>query len=92
MVTSANLMSILPTVAPSIVRATSRWQELWRATTTKLGQDYFQVTALSRQCNEFCCLLQKIIQISLSGGKLPPYLETVGHETVADLYNFILEH
>lgn len=85
-------MSTLPLVSPSILRAISRWQALWEAVTSKVDQDCFQVTGMSRQCSEFCYLLQKIIQVSLSGSKLPPYLERVGHDSLAELYNFILEH
>ncbi|PNY28458.1 Transcriptional regulator MET32 [Tolypocladium capitatum] len=89
---SAQLTSMLPFVSSSLLRALSRWQQLWEAVTAKVDQDYLQITGMSRHCGEFCCLSQKVIKVSVSGRKLPPYLDRVGHDTVAELYNFILEH
>ncbi|KND89067.1 Transcriptional regulator MET32 [Tolypocladium ophioglossoides CBS 100239] len=88
---SAHLMSTLPAVSPSILRAISRWQQLWEAVSEKAGQDCLQMTGMSRHCKEICYLIQKIVQVSSSGRKLPPYLDRIGHDSLAELYNFILE-
>ncbi|KAJ6441614.1 fungal transcriptional regulatory protein [Purpureocillium lavendulum] len=88
---SAHLMSMMPATAPSITRAISRWQELWEGQTTRADEDHVEMTAMARHCSEFGCLLQKVVDASVSGQKLPPYLDKVAHDSVDELYNLILE-
>ncbi|UNI16347.1 hypothetical protein JDV02_002784 [Purpureocillium takamizusanense] len=88
---SAHLMSMMPVTSSTILRAISRWQGLWEGGTTRADEDRVEMTAMARHCSEFGCLVQKIVEASVSGRKLPPYLEKVAHDSVDELYNLVLE-
>jgi hypothetical protein len=81
----------MPTSAPGILRAISRWQELWEAVAAQVDDDSFQMTAMARYCGEFCCLVKKIVEVSASGEKLPPYLKATAHDSVAEIHSFIFD-
>ncbi|OIW32849.1 hypothetical protein CONLIGDRAFT_569909 [Coniochaeta ligniaria NRRL 30616] len=89
--TSAHLMSLMPTSAPGLLRAISRWRELWEAVAAQRDHETLQMTAMARYCGEFCCLVQKIVEASGSGKDLPPYLEAAAHDSVAEIHSFIFD-
>ncbi|GJN78133.1 hypothetical protein PLIIFM63780_001626 [Purpureocillium lilacinum] len=88
---SAHLMSMMPVTSSAILRAISRWQELWEGQTARADEDRVEMTAMARHCSEFGCLVQKVVEASVSGRKPPPYLDNVAHDSVDELYNLILE-
>lgn len=81
----------MPTSALGILRAILRWRELWEAVVAQTDHDSLQMTAMARYCGEFCCLVQKIVEVSASGKSLPPYLKAAAHDSVAEIHSFIFD-
>ncbi|POR32230.1 Transcriptional regulator MET32 [Tolypocladium paradoxum] len=54
---SAHLMSTLPLTSSAILRAISRWRELWETAAARGDRDCLQTTGMSRHCSEFCYLI-----------------------------------
>ena len=92
MIGTARFMSLLQCSAPAILRATDRWEELWRATAGRLGDEKLRMIGFARHSGEFCWLARKLVEYSLAGkDKTSPYFQGVGHESLKELHELVRE-
>lgn len=89
MVASARLMAMLPAMGPALLRATSRWFEIWEATIKRLGPDKVLVGGLSRHSASLAWLAQGCIQISLRPGPQCDYLRKIGQASLEELHELV---
>jgi hypothetical protein len=89
MIVSARLMAMLPIMGPPLLRATSRWFELWEATIKRLGPDKVLVGGLSRHSASLAWLAQGCIQISLLPGPQCAYLQKIGQASLEELHELV---
>ncbi|OAA70701.1 Fungal transcriptional regulatory protein [Cordyceps fumosorosea ARSEF 2679] len=86
---TADIMSMMPFTAPALLRSLARWQELWADLIRELGTAALMKTGMSRHSNEMAHLTRKIVEASINKSK-HPFFQKVGHETVTELYSFVI--
>jgi hypothetical protein len=81
---------MLQTVIPTLQRAADRWEKLWRATVSQLGEEELRMSGLVRHSYEFCWLAKAMLQHSLDGkdGTVPFY-QRIGHDSPKELHDFV---
>lgn len=57
-----------------------------------LDPDSIKKSGTERICYEQSCVSRRLVEVSTSGCKTPPFLEKVGHDSLSELYDFITEY
>ncbi|KID97698.1 Fungal transcriptional regulatory protein, partial [Metarhizium majus ARSEF 297] len=92
MAVSAHLNGTMPATAPALLRAIDRWHDLWDAVTSKLDSSSLQRSGMARHSNDISALIRKVVEVAISDTEQPAFLKNVGHESLRELYDFILNH
>lgn len=92
MAVSAHLNGTMPATAPALLRAIDRWHDLWDAVTSKLDSASLQRSGMARHSNDISALIRKVVEVAISDTEQPAFLKNVGHESLRELYDFILNH
>ncbi|KAH0598048.1 hypothetical protein MHUMG1_04420 [Metarhizium humberi] len=92
MAVSAHLNGTMPATAPALLRAIDRWHDLWDAVTSKLDSASLQRSGMARHSNDISALIRKVVEVAISDTEQPAFLKSVGHESLRELYDFILNH
>lgn len=87
---TADIMSMMPSSAAAILRALSRWQELWTDLVRELGSAEIMKTGLAGHSNESCLMTRKLIQASINKSQ-HPYFQKVGHQSLTEIYSFLID-
>jgi hypothetical protein len=83
-------MSTISSSSEALLRALSVWQDLWTHTSSTISKEAMKASGMERYSDEQCFVAKKIIEALMSGDKLPPYLQKVGHDTLVELHDFLL--
>jgi hypothetical protein len=76
----------------ALLRAIDRWNDLWDAVAGKLDSASLQRSGMARHSNDINALVRKVVEVAMSDGEQPAFLKSVGHESLRELYDFILHH
>jgi len=80
--------------APSIFRATTRWQEMWAVAAGPLSEEQLRGSGLARYSPEMCWLMRKMIEAAMTGDKRlteSKYYQGVAHDSLEELHSLIRE-
>jgi hypothetical protein len=89
MIVTSRLMCTFPTSSPFLIRAFSRWEEIWDSITGKMDPHTLSREGISRHSGEICHLAKKVIQVSLSGSERWTYFRHVAHDSILPLHEFL---
>lgn len=72
-----------------ILRAVSRWRELWERVTCDMDEEVMLKAGLTRHCHENCTLVEHLV---IFYQKTPDhaYFHTIGHNTLVPIYSLLL--
>ncbi|GKT41309.1 uncharacterized protein ColSpa_01490 [Colletotrichum spaethianum] len=92
MVLSANLMGLLPASAHALLRATSRWENMWESIRSRMDPAAFEKIGMARYNSELCWAARTIIRVAISGDKSSAYMQKVGHDSLVQLHEFVRQY
>lgn len=89
---SARFACLLPTAASAILRATTRWQELWDVAVGRIDSVQLARSGIVRHSGELCWLARKVVEISIAPGERPAYLEGMAYDSLVELHSFLRKY
>ncbi|KAK2060630.1 hypothetical protein LY76DRAFT_614917 [Colletotrichum caudatum] len=92
MALSANLMGTLPASSHAILRAVSRWECMWESFRSRVSPATLEKRGIIRHNSKLCWAARKIIQVAISGDKSSAYMQKVGHDSIAQLHDFLRQY
>lgn len=72
-------------------KALLRWQDVWVHAVNNTRRDVLDTSGLERYSDGQCWAARKMLEALMSGRELHPYLDRVGHDTLAEFHGFLLE-
>lgn len=89
-IVSSQLMSMLPVNGPAIIRAISRWYELWEMTKSRMDPEEFRKSGLLRHLGGLAWLAHRMLELQLSGARqAATSTRSVGSASVAELHHLV---
>lgn len=73
------------------MRATRRWEDLWKAAVSGIDGREMESSGLVKHSAEMCWLARKNIELSVSGREDSGYFSGVAHESLDPLHALIKE-
>ncbi|KAL0943188.1 transcription factor, partial [Colletotrichum truncatum] len=92
MVASANLMGILSSSSHNILRAVSRWEDMWDTVRERMGPAKFEKSGMVRYNTELCWAAKVIVKIAIAGDRSSAYMQKVGHDSLVELHEFVRQY
>lgn len=83
-------MGTLECSGACLLRAITRWHELWDQITSTIDNKTLLRTGLVRHAGENCTLARTVIQARLAGVD-HPYFQSIGHDTTQALFSFLAQ-
>lgn len=75
--------------APKLLRAITRWQQLWNYVTVPLDNNTLLKANLTRHARDYSVLARALLDARIQGLQ-HPFFDSVGHLTLRALYSFLL--
>lgn len=91
MTISSGLMGTTSSVAPSMVKALSRWQRMWKIAISKTGAGTVNTSGIERYSEEHCWTALRMLEAMASPEDIHPYLRRVGHNSLAEFHAFLVQ-
>ena len=76
-------------MASKALRATYRWEELWKGAVSKVNKDELESSGLVKHSMEMCWLTRKYIDVSITGKEDAAYFKGVAHESLEELHRLV---
>ncbi|KAK5994657.1 Transcription factor [Cladobotryum mycophilum] len=92
MIVNAHTMFTMSSSAPAFLAALSRWEELWDMATASIHMERLSKMGIARHSGEICWFARRIVEVSVSGQGLPAFLRRIGHDSMAEVHEFIVEY
>lgn len=91
-VISADLSLIMPHMATGLLNAVARWQSLWQENLRALSGKAKNKGGYEKYSDEYACIIEKVINAVTSGEPRPPYLVGIGHDSITESHEFLVQY
>ncbi|KAJ3498195.1 hypothetical protein NLG97_g1315 [Lecanicillium saksenae] len=91
-VISADVSLTMPQMATSLLNAVLRWQSLWQENLRTLSGKAINKGGIEKYSDEYACIIQTLINVISSREPRPSYLVGIGHNTVTEFHEFLVQY
>ncbi len=84
-------MVLLEVAHPSLLRAITRWMELWDHITRDMDHEILLKAGLTRHCHENCTLARHLAKAY----QMEPdhvYFKTIGHKSLTPIFSLLVSY